>query len=187
MKFAKNAKIDRVVSAETSRYAIHGVYLDVAKSSLVATNGRSLASIPCEVEEGDVSGIIPVEAVKLAGKGRGDTGRICVNGNVRVLDAKGVETTMAKIEGNFPDYARLMQDNSGAEHRIRLAIDVKILLDLAAAMGTTKVVLDFVGKPFSDDSDAVELRANWPINVTPTGPDCITGASGIIMPIAVSD
>lgn len=60
---ARVPNILKAASRDKSRPVLTCVYLDVDRAELQATDSYCLASVPVEVEEGDVSGLIAPEAI----------------------------------------------------------------------------------------------------------------------------
>lgn len=95
---ATTGRIWEASSAEPSRPLLTGVMFDAVKATLTATNSYIAARVPCEVEDGDDSGIIPAVAIKEA-KGR----------SLRIADGKATLTlpdgdrSWTLITGTFPD------------------------------------------------------------------------------------
>lgn len=169
MNFDVRSKIEKAAAAESSRYAINGVYLDAKHSALAATDGCILAVVPCELADGDAAGIIPAEAFararKIAGK-RGTPALDC-NGTVRLADG----TTFARPDQRFPDYRAVMTADATT---FRVALDAAALLRLAQALGSEWVALEFT------DSD----RQGSAFRVRPIGDGAVSGAQGVMMPIS---
>lgn len=63
MKFQRKYNIGRIASTDYTRPHLTSVFLDVENKRMYATDGRALAVVPCEVDVGDRSGMLPVEAV----------------------------------------------------------------------------------------------------------------------------
>lgn len=168
MNFDVRSKIEKAAAAESSRYAINGVYLDAQHSALAATDGCILAVVPCELADGDTAGIIPAEAFararKIAGK-RGTPALAC-NGTVRLVD----DTTFARPDQRFPDYRAVMTQDATT---FRVTLDPSALLRLAQAIGAEWVTLEFT------DADAQGSA----FRVIPAGDGAIPGARGVMMPI----
>ena len=59
-------KIETAAPKNDARYMLNSVYLNVETSELVVTDGRILVKHTVEVDDGDISGIIPLEAFAYA-------------------------------------------------------------------------------------------------------------------------
>lgn len=146
MKIDKSTKIYKSCDKSGTRPVLSGCFLtkDINnRSILVAADGYKLAVVHVSESESDThESIIPLEAVKLATKDNKTF--IAVNGNVQVMAmGKDTITTFDKIEGTFPNYSQLVPDTKTSEYRI--ALDAKLLLELAESLGTEKVILTFHG------------------------------------------
>jgi len=86
-----------VTSRESSRFAIGGIYLDTKNKSLVSTNGKALAVIPVEIEEGDTTAILSPELWTEKRK-RNELIEAKVNGKTIMPNGK----TFDNIDGEFP-------------------------------------------------------------------------------------
>lgn len=160
-----NMKIDRkykpqyIISHDTSREVLS--FLNVEKehtgidgACVVATDGRRLVVIPCELEEGDVPGMIRGDAVKIAGDQSFAMETTYRKGSRR---KKRTATVSLKLESerlitdstaSFPRYSKEGKNNlqktypnSGevvplkTSMKIKLALNPTFLLELVQAMG----------------------------------------------------
>lgn len=170
MNFDVRSKIEKAAAAESSRYAINGVYLDAQHSVLAATDGCILAVVPCELADSDTAGVVPAEAFararRIAGK-RGTPSLAC-NGTVRLVD----DTTFARPDQRFPDYRDVL---TTAATTFRVSLDAAALLRLAQALGSEWVTLEFTD----------ENRQGYAFRVRPAADDAIQNAIGIMMPLNI--
>lgn len=122
------------VAKETSRYAIGGVFLKQGngKAVLVATDGRRLAY--CQVKEEaqmEAKGIVPPKAMNVLA-GIAEDGKEPVRVTVKERQAwftcGPVRLTTNLLDGNFPDYARIIPRNC----------PVKVQMNTAAALGAVR-------------------------------------------------
>src|SRR4051812_10454668 len=91
-------RIWNAAATTDARPMLKGVYLDVETSTLTATDSYMAARVPCEVEDGDESGCIPVAALKEA-----DGQSLRVSGGTATLTyLDGGTRTWKLIEGQFP-------------------------------------------------------------------------------------
>lgn len=133
MKFNTSCKLDLAAASEPGRYAVHHVNLDVMRSTLTATDGRILAIVPCEPEEGDTDGLIPREAIRLARTGcKAAKAQVYANGTVKAHSKAGI-VEMPRPEGDFPRYRDVIP--APASDDIRLGLDVELLWHLVQALG----------------------------------------------------
>lgn len=162
---ATTGRIWEAASNESSRPVLCGVYFDAKAGTLTATDSYVMARVPCEVEEGDESGLIPAEAVKTA------------NGkSLRVSDGKATltlpdgERTWNLIEGTAPDFDKILSDALTIEEPFGL--NAELLKNLASALSRDKfspVVLHPVHPRKAIRVDAKEAG----------------GVEGLIMPVIV--
>ena len=65
MKFNRDCQIEKVCThPKMIRPPLENVWLDIEKKRLLATDGKIMAIVPCEPEEGDISGYISPESIK---------------------------------------------------------------------------------------------------------------------------
>ena len=178
MKLNKKCKIESIASKDATRLVLTAPYLEVkdGKGNIIATNGKGLVVIPVEVSESDVSGHIPLTALKESRKGK-VTEPILECSEKAVLLQDGTSFQRDYI-GNFPIWRDVMPDPD--RKTLKIALNAEMLHSIASAMGTSGVVLEFDADNFSFAS----------VKVTPasTGnehPACLD-AFGVIMPIRIS-
>lgn len=172
MKYDPNVPVWKVCADDngSAKAPVFGVYLDTKREALVATNGCAQAAVSVEVDEVDVSGLVPVEALE-AGRGELSVGE-------RVIVArKGTaeETTFVRTGAHrVPFWWKLCpEDASEIRDRLTIAIDPELLFRLATSLSSPSYLeLTFSAKP----------GANWVADsIHAIGED---GPSfGVIMPI----
>ncbi len=179
MKLDPAFKVEKACSRDESRPVLTAAYLDSESSVLVATeNSYCLAVVPVEVEEGDVSGLIPAAAFSAWRKAstRHVTALFSANGSV---DVRGPDSSSSfpRPEGQYPDWQRLVARPENEAPEVgpiaEFGIDAALLLRLAEALGTDRNHKHVRVKVYSP------LK---PIRVEST----ITDAYGIVMPIRLS-
>lgn len=181
MKIDKTSKLEKCAATSPTRYAMDVVYLDLQDKKhpvAVATDGKVLAVVPVELEDGDEAGMIPIEALKEArrGAGRGDTARIEVNGTLRAWGKKGPVTYERPDDVPFPDWRAVTKHEAQTTDKsLRVCLNAKLLLNLAQALGSDSVELRF--QPFDTDNGQV-----CPMDVRPVQGG-VHDAHGVIMPI----
>lgn len=190
-----------VASKEASRPALTKIHLDAEKSQVVATDSYMLARFPVELDEGDTSGPIPVDALKASRKPPlgGVFTAIHANGDVQVVmcdhdgsRASSPYVTLPRESGDyqFPSADQLIPDNLA---EFRIAFSAKKLYELAKALtGDSKrseVVLRFTAERQSEEEreQGAPLKPSnmRPIYVRPLryGDD---EPDGILMPIRIA-
>ena len=125
-----NTDIERAAASNDIRRYLNHVHLDVENQNLVACAGSILAVVPVEVDEGDTTGPITKDAIKLARKGaKKNEPTVLANGSLSI-PAQGV--TMARPDdGVFPDYQRVLIRD---EDLPTICLDADLLVDLASAL-----------------------------------------------------
>lgn len=142
--------------------------------SLVSCDSYQLAVLPLDVRDVDVEpaltpGPIPADALKAIEK----AGAFQANGVVAPVDTFGRPTgmTFARPEpaGRYPDHERLFPD---VVDRFRVALNAKLLLDLARSLGSTRDEVVLSIEPKGLKAIVVEPRAG-------------NGARGVLMPVRI--
>jgi len=172
MKFSKTHKIANVLSTTANGYGMECA--ELKGDRLYATNGRAMVVIPVDLDEGDVDGAVPrqalVEAVKAPAKA---SASVRANGSV-IVDTKSGPLTMPRPDDlNFPNWDLIKSEASGDEITFKIGINAKLLLDLAKAMGSTDSVVTLTVHA-KEGSGTTK-----PIAVDVRGSD----ASGFVMPV----
>ena len=175
MKFKDHYKPWLAVSHDDSRPHLTHVLLDVAKKVLVATNGHIMAIIPCEVEDGDVGGLIPAFALEYARKHR--HAEDAANDVVRVGCASLEEVSCydAKFKRpqglEFPPWEAVLPNYEGrATHRIN--VDAEYLRRASSAIGDANWLAD-------EDEDDDDGRVGAPANISIEYPALTDGTEPI--------
>ena len=180
MKINKNCKIELACSTDKQRAAICNPYLEIDDKGarMIATNGQILAIVPVDPQEGDKAGLVPVDAIKDARKAKPASlpeATLACNGNVKLLDGR----QYPRPDFAFPNYrAVLPAENRPAKFTV--GIDAKLLWELAQAMGTQGVTLEF-----ENELSAIKVRpsaAGQHGSIKPADYE----ARGVIMPIRIS-
>lgn len=171
------------IIASTDRQALTHLCIDIHndKTVIVATDGRRLVVVPCEIDSIHEVGLVPVEAIKQArtvkvkrkSRGRFRSGRdiepaeleVSLNGKVQ-FDKGPVHITIDRPAADvvYPKWPQIIP-TSGPTFTV--ALNAELLAGLAKALGSDGAVqLQFRGE-------------NDPIHVTA---DKHSGAFGLLMP-----
>ena len=178
----KPAEIERVASRDKSRPVLSHVYLNTEKGRLEATNSFAAAMIPCEVEDGDESGLIPSDALKAQRKASRYYRSLSVNGDIRLSTSEG-EQSWKKGEGQWPDFDRLTPEEFSG---FRVSLNPKLLLELAQALGDPeKVVIEFALQGDKTEGEGVGFFPNNMRAMRITVPSGAEESYGILMPIRI--
>lgn len=162
---ATTGAVWQAASKDEMRPVLTAVRFDADKGTLAATNSYIAACVPCEVEEGDESGLIPAEAVREAKRN-----------SLRIADGKatlqlpGGERTWKLIEGTFPDLDKIIAETPALDYPF--GVNARLLADLSRAIAER------------DDSPAVLHPIHPHKGILVTSPN---GASGVIMTVKLAD
>lgn len=181
MLMDRNLKPELCAGKDETRAHLTMLHLNVQRRELAATDGHRMVVVPVDIEEGDVTGPITVEALEAARKYDKKTPqvRVFANGSLQVgWDDKG--PTFRRPSGKdlkFPPYTKLMGPPK-AEHHFVLGISARYLTQAAAALGTEDITLTvyFDQRDGWADLHPVFVRDN---SLTPKG-ECI------VMPMKIA-
>jgi DNA polymerase III sliding clamp (beta) subunit (PCNA family) len=129
MKTEKKYQLHKISkTVDRSRYGLCGIHYD--GKNAVATNGRSIAVVPCEPEEGDSDKVtVPTKFFAKASAKDNEWRTIKLNGRA------GAGTMFSDyIDGNYPNYKQVMVDRSRYVEVVTL--DAELLMALALAIGS---------------------------------------------------
>jgi hypothetical protein len=182
-KTAKNPELERAASRDDSRPVLTHVYLNAEKSRLEAADSYKAAIVPCELEEGDESGLIPAPAIAAQRKAsKYAAAPLRVNGNVELATPENTQT-WTKGEGQWPNFEQLTPANLSG---FKVGLNPTFLLELAKALGDpSSVTLQFalVGEKMEGPETGYFPGSLRPMIVkVPSGGD----GYGILMPIRTS-
>lgn len=137
MYINKELKLVKAVSKDAMRPAMQNISFE--NGYLIATNGLILAIAPANDYEEDTNGLISKEAYEIARKS--STGLVKLNGNIE-LPIEG--QTFKRPEHKFTCVYDVIPT---AKPVISIALDAKLLLDLANSLGSKgKIKLDIIGE-----------------------------------------
>lgn len=187
MKLHKKVKIEAACSDDKDRRSILSPYLerDGDGGKLIATNGRIIAVVPVECDDGDTAGYLPASCIKDARKrGLVELGEKATIPGVSIYERNpGNET--------FPNWKAVIPDNKGVKI-VRLCLDPAFLKDLADAMGTAGVALEIPIGNYGDGTSRAgsDNCVKEPVVVRPADARGCHSASpeaiGVIMPIRIT-
>lgn len=171
MHFDKDHKIEKVVGSDCTRAPLLNVRLDCERKVLVATDGTCLAVVPCTVDPGDTTGAVTPEVLKAArSEAKGVKKEPNVTAGENFVLPSGV--TMPRPAGDgYPDWAAVLaRCKPNADTATLVAIDVSLLVRVAQALGTERVVLTVP-------------PANGPVIVQPADEVGSENLMGVVMPL----
>lgn len=163
-------KIEKAASKNTLRTVIEQPYLDVDAKVLVATDSFMLAVVPVEVEEGDTSGPVPVQAITEARRRstKDNPQGIALNGRAEVDSGEVSFKRPTLGQQQFPAWAKIADENRGTPIA-EFGVSPFLLARLAEAIG--------VGK-----NEAVKISVYGPL--TALGVETMDKKGrGILMPV----
>lgn len=180
----KTPDITKTASKDKTRPVLTAVHLDTERAVLESTDSYCLAAIPVTIEDGDVSGLIPAEAITAMQKAQRahrytTLSMKCEEGTVTLETPDGSSSWIRPV-GQFPNVPQLTpapEDLSGFVVRLNAAF----LAKTAAAIGTEVVTLRFVrdrGKTEGEDTGYYPANLR-PIVVSNGG----HGESALVMPV----
>lgn len=163
---------------ESSRYALGGVCLDVhgGTVTLVATDGRRLSSVECEVDQAvdDGQTLVPARALgimqRLAAGSEGAV-QLEASGTECVMTVEGTTVTARLLEGKFPRWRDVIPTRDA---KCTTVTSTELLsATRAAAIVTTE---DSRGVQFAFNSDGIWLH----------GQSAVAGESSVTCPVVES-
>lgn len=182
MKIHKACKVEAIASDDARRYAICEAHLTVkdGAGTLVSTNGAAMAIIPVLLDEGDVSGYVSENALKLARKQdkQSDFATVYLNSVAKLSDGSTMPREGTAKDATFPKWEQGVPKDESL-HVQTIAFDAKLLWELAQAMGTQGVILRV--------KDGVSAILVSPTATSHQGwgkPAC-DSAKGVLMPIRI--
>ncbi|MCX2698355.1 DNA polymerase III subunit beta [Ochrobactrum chromiisoli] len=176
------AKVSFAISTEETRYYLNGIYLHRTDDHLafVATDGHRLALVklaPPEGSEGMPGVIIPRATVSLLrhlASAEGDVAISLSAQKIRFEMPGGIVITSKLIDGNYPDYPRVIPANNDKSYMVEREA-------LTAALGRVMTLSSERGRAVKFCFKAVELQletnnpdhgqAQDSINITGSAPD----------------
>tara|TARA_R110002020_G_C16197219_1_gene765971 strand:- start:44 stop:547 length:504 start_codon:yes stop_codon:yes gene_type:complete len=127
-------KIETAAPKNDARYYLHGAYLNVETSELVVTDGHILVKHTVEIDDDDISGIIPLEAFAYARQTKSE--RITTfDSSLSAPYAYVNGASFPLIDGTYPDYNTVMPE----------AGEVTICLDLTLLDKIRKALFERTG------------------------------------------
>jgi DNA polymerase III subunit beta len=145
------------VSSEETRFTLNGALLkfDNGKGTMVSTDGHRLVMKTFDAPgvKGSHSMLIPRKGMSVSSdvfaKGEGDVKITTDENHVAVAGEDGAVQVLArKLTGNFPDYTRVLPDET--QYPAKATVDRKQLLDLANRAVGLKTRSNAMGLSFRD-------------------------------------
>lgn len=189
MKLPYSCKIDECCSKDETRGRIMHPYIDTNESPvIVATDGRRIAVLPVQLEDGDCGGVVPVGAMRVARQIARDeleatTPREMEYGEEPpspdtielVLGGSTIGVGGFKIDRHPVDFPKWREAVAATKPpRFRISLNADLLAGLQHALGTSAVVLEI-----SADKDPMRVV---PYSCRGDAP-FMPGAFGVLMPV----
>ena len=146
-------KIETAAPKNDARYMLNSVYLNVETSELVVTDGRILVKHTVEVDDGDISGIIPLEAFAYARQTKSERITTSIDDLVATAHA-----TFPLIDGTYPDYTKVMPEAGEVTICLDLTLLDKIRRSLFERTGPTSKCV--VSLQITDQNSSVRIETN---------------------------
>lgn len=177
MKINKTFKLEKAASTDATRPAIGNVLVTKTKEGktlAIATDGRIMAVVPCEIADDAELGLVSPKALvhgrKLAKKA--SDSEMTLNGNIAFLDGSALPRPTQQDCGNYPNWTAVQPDPE-AKIAFTVAFDPRLLLNLAEAIGYDGSYQKSVTLRFVDEMTAIRVTC---------GAD---GQYGLLMPVRV--
>lgn len=178
MRMERRFKPEIIASKDETRFAMQNLNIDIHndKTVIVATDGRQLVVVPCEIDSIHEIGLVPVEAIKQARTvkvKRKSRGRdiepaeleMSLNGKVQ-FDKGHVHITIDRpdVDIHYPKWPQFIPTS---EPTFTVSFNAEYLAGIAKALG-------------SDGAVTLQFRGECdPIHITS---DKHSGAFGLLMP-----
>lgn len=181
MKIKKSYKLEEACSTDANREGITSPWIEPNGESAklvtgigpraIATDGRILAVVPCELEQADTGNRIAIKALKEARKVGGSKVESAwlQTTEAASITRDGAHYPVTQITP--PNMAGIVPDEHRAPAVVKIRLDASLLLRLAKALGSEqeRVMLEI-----SSENDVVIVR--------PCGEN-FNEAFGLIMPV----
>lgn len=182
MKFPKKYQLEQVCSRDPHRMAINTIYLHKEIDTLVATNGRIMAMVPCKTEPGESSVSIPWDVIADHRKARpgvkNDTLELTCHSDVIEYETKVGKGRVKPDPNKYPNYSNVWPDYSKDVWVHKVMLDPELLMRLAKGLGTPNEVTLHLPVAFFKDKGKADDPAGQPILVMGKDPN----EQGILMP-----
>ena len=157
-------KIETAAPKNDVRYYLHGAYLNVETSELVVTDGHILVKHTVEVDDDDISGIIPLEAFAYARKMKAERITTSIDDLVATAHVNGASNgslfgaSFPLIDGTYPDYTKVMPEAGEVTICLDLTLLDKIRKSLFERTGPTSKCV--VSLQITDQHSSVRIESD---------------------------
>jgi len=174
MRFPKKSKIKKLISSDPTQRVLLNPWFDVERGIVLSSSGQNVLILPVEVEAGDVSGPLPIEAVLAVQR---DGSSLKCTKEYGILPS-GAAYPRDQMFDRYPPVEQLVIT---PEAYIEVSMNAKLLAELAAAMGTDVVKVKIAVNP----EGAVRDGAPYVVLPHPSEPH-VDGAVGALLPYRVA-
>ena len=131
---------------------LQNVFFDKEKGKLIATDGKRMAIVTAEAEEGDTSGFVSPEALKeYRRQAKKSAVSLLVNGK-QIVGPFSLDRPTQEQVGNFPNWQAVLPTKND-KVTLKIGLNAKLLWELAQALGSEGVVT----LELRDDKSAVSV------------------------------
>jgi hypothetical protein len=143
MHYDSDCQLDLVTKKNDFGRNINNVLFDKNEACLIATNGKAMAKIPCDVLGSDPEkALIPAGVVKelrIRNRSKGKSELVNTNGKLEYLTKNGIGLLEIDSE-SYPNWKRIVDDILESEKEDGFSLNPKLLLDLAKALGSDEAI-----------------------------------------------
>ena len=153
MKINKDFKLELIASKDETRHTLKSIYvMQNGRSWAIATDGKALAQVPVELEEGELSKGNSIKASDFKFQ----------RSNPAIKKQAEMFCFLQPIEGQYPNTEMIWPKD---EAKTTVLIDIELLYSLSRALGTEKLKLEI-----TDNEKAIRVYSTK------------SEAKGLIMP-----
>lgn len=141
MKFNRECEIEKVCTApKMCRPPLENVWYDSEKSRLIATDGKIMAIVPAEKEDGDVSGYVsPLSIKEYRRAAKKSFVTLQCNSSLKI-GGMTLERPTVENMGTFPNVEQVIPKDD-TDVTVTIVLNAELLATLAAALGSEIVTL----------------------------------------------
>ncbi len=168
MNILKENKIGKAVSDDKGRKPLQNPYLQGER--LYATDGKLMASVKVEREDGDVDGYVPLQAIEDSFKGYAMQGHVALNGDAKLDDGRTYPRNADGLQ--FPiGVVEMIVKQADVAPTFTVSLNPHALVALAEALGVqrkgSRVILKFTAndKPIKVETDSENFGVIMPMKV----------------------
>ena len=163
---------------ESTRYALGGIQIQLSGDSglFISTDSRRLSICPCPCTRVNnptcVDAVVHVKAMKLVESSTGEKVQMACRENSIAFRIGDVSISSQLVSGRFPDYKKVMPDQSTINRRVTLPVSAAAtIVRQALVMSTVEsrgIDLKFASDTLTVMTDATDIgsaRASMPISL----------------------